>query len=126
MNKKKQKNKNIMPSDLTAYTIKKRKKMKNKMKTILVTESGQNWCLLEKETNAQVWKITDKGYKELLNSYKPNMIEDEDILDVVDIGDDEVRTLFQTSQTPTESDNTLDQFMENDKMSLSSNLKGSK
>jgi hypothetical protein len=54
------------------------------------------------------------------------MIEDEDILDVVDIGDDEVRTLFQTSQTPTESDNTLDQFMENDKMSLSSNLKGSK
>jgi len=100
--------------------------MKNKMKTILVTESGQDWCLLEKETNAQVWKITDKGYKELLNSYKPNMIEDEDILDVVDIGDDEVRTLFQTSQTPTESDNTLDQFMENDKMSLSSNLKGSK
>ena len=93
------------------------------MKTILVTESGQNWCLLEKETNAQVWKITDKGYKELLNSYKPNTIEDEDILDVVDIGDDEVRTLFQT---PTESDNTLDQFMENDKMSLSSNLKGSK
>jgi predicted naringenin-chalcone synthase len=101
----------------------KRKKMKNKMKTIHVTESGQDWRLLEKETNAQVWKITDKGFKRLLNSYKPNMIEDEDILDVVDIGDDEVRTLFQT---PTESDNTLDQFMENDKMSLSSNLKGSK
>ena len=93
------------------------------MKTILVTESGQNWCLLEKETNAQVWKITDKGYEELLNGCKASMIEDEDILDVVDIGDDEVRTLFQT---PTESDNTLDQFMENDKMSLSSNLKGSK
>ena len=89
--------------------------MKNKMKTILVTESGQDWCLLEKETNAQVWKITDKGYKELLNSYKPNTIEDEDILDVVDIGDDEVRTLFQTSQTPTKSDNTLEKFMKGEK-----------
>ena len=32
----------------------------------------------------------------------------------------------EVKQTPTESDSTLDQFMENDKMSLSSNLKGSK
>jgi hypothetical protein len=89
--------------------------MKNKIKTILVTESGQNWSEMCDDLNAQVWKITDKGYEELLNGCKASMIEDEDILDVVDIGDDEVRTLFQTSQTPTKSDNTLEKFMKGEK-----------
>ena len=32
----------------------------------------------------------------------------------------------EVKQTPTESDSTLDQFMENDKNVVSSNLKGSK
>ena len=67
------------------------------MKMILVTEQGQDWSLLEKETYAQVWKITDSGYEELLNHYKPNSIEHDDIIDIANLGDEEISSIFETS-----------------------------
>ncbi len=57
--------------------------MSEKTKIIIVTD-GEDWSVLDtKESYTEVWKITDKGYEELLNSYKPNMISEENIIDTV-------------------------------------------
>jgi len=63
-----------------------------KTKMIIVTDKGkgdqlgEEWSVLDiKESYTEVWKITDKGYEELLNSYKPNMISKENIIDTVSL-----------------------------------------
>ena len=59
---------------------------------IIVTDKGkghqlgEEWSVLDiKESYTEVWKITDKGYEELLNSYKPNAISAENIIDAVSL-----------------------------------------
>ena len=71
-------------------------------RSILVTEEGQNWSEINNNYDAEIWQLTEKGYQDLLVSYKTDMIEDEDILNVVDIGDEEVRTLFKSNSTTVE------------------------
>ena len=74
------------------------------MKTIL-TIGGDTWTDVSSSPNdTQVWKITDKGYKEVEDGLKPTMLDDEDIIDLVDFGDDQISSLFQTS--------TLDEHMQ--------------
>jgi|TARA_B110000858_G_C17520664_1_gene344662 hypothetical protein len=74
------------------------------MRTIL-TIGGDTWTDVSSSPNdTQVWKITDKGYKEVEEGLKPTMLDDEDIIDLVDFGDDQISSLFQTS--------TLDEHMQ--------------
>ena len=74
------------------------------MRTIL-TIGGDTWTDVSSSPNdTQVWKITDKGYKEVEDGLKPTMLDDEDIIDLVDFGDDQISSLFQTS--------TLDEHMQ--------------
>ena len=74
------------------------------MKTIL-TIGGDTWTDISSSPNdTQVWKITDKGYKEVEDGLKPTMLEDEDIIDLVDLGVDEIHRIFQT--------NSLDEHMQ--------------
>ena len=83
------------------------------MRTIL-TIGGDTWTDVSSSPNdTQVWKITDKGYKEVEEGLKPTMLDDEDIIDLVDFGDDQISSLFQTS--------TLDEHMQstNDEEALS-------
>ena len=74
------------------------------MRTIL-TIGGDTWTDVSSSPNdTQVWKITDKGYKQVEEGSKPTMLDDEDIIDLVDFGDDQISSLFQTS--------TLDEHMQ--------------
>ena len=76
------------------------------MRTIL-TIGGDTWTDVSSSPNdTQVWKITDKGYKEVEEGLKPTMLDDEDIIDLVDFGDDQISSLFQTS--------TLDEHLTED------------
>ena len=74
------------------------------MRTIL-TIGGDTWTDVSSSPNdTQVWKITDKGYKEVEDGLKPTMLDDEDIIDLVDLGVDEIHRIFQT--------NSLDEHMQ--------------
>tara|TARA_B100000787_G_scaffold47288_1_gene33976 strand:+ start:374 stop:628 length:255 start_codon:yes stop_codon:yes gene_type:complete len=74
------------------------------MRTIL-TIGGDTWTDISSSPNdTQVWKITDKGYKEVEDGLKPTMLDDEDIIDLVDLGVDEIHRIFQT--------NSLDEHMQ--------------
>ena len=74
------------------------------MRTIL-TIGGDTWTDISSSPNdTQVWKITDKGYKQVEEGLKLTMLDDEDIIDIVDLGDDEIIKIFQTS--------TLDEHMQ--------------
>ena len=74
------------------------------MRTIL-TIGGDTWTDVSSSPNdTQVWKITDKGYKEVEEGLKPTMLDDEDIIDVTNIEVDEIHRIFQT--------NSLDEHMQ--------------
>ena len=83
------------------------------MKTIL-TIGGDTWTDISSSPNdTQVWKITDKGYKEVEDGLKPTMLDDEDIIDLVDLGVDEIHRIFQT--------NSLDNHMHSTNVEEASN-----
>ena len=65
-------------------------------KMIIVTDKGkgdqlgEEWSVLDiKESYTEVWKITDKGYEELLNSDEPSKISEENIIDTVSLFTDD-------------------------------------
>ena len=67
-----------------------------KTKMIIVTDKGkgdqlgEEWSVLDiKESYTEVWKITDKGYEELLNSDEPSKISEENIIDTVSLFTDD-------------------------------------
>jgi len=83
------------------------------MRTIL-TIGGDTWTDISSSPNdTQVWKITDKGYKQVEEGLKLTMLDDEDIIDIVDLGDDEIIKIFQTS--------TLDEHMQSTNVEEASN-----
>ena len=83
------------------------------MRTIL-TIGGDTWTDISSSPNdTQVWKITDKGYKEVEDGLKPTMLDDEDIIDLVDLGVDEIHRIFQT--------NSLDEHMQSTNVEEASN-----
>ena len=67
------------------------------MRTIL-TIGGDTWTDISSSPNdTQVWKITDKGYKEVEEGLKPTMLDEDDIIDVTNIEVDEIHRIFQTN-----------------------------
>ena len=77
------------------------------MRTIL-TIGGDTWTDVSSSPNdTQVWKITDKGYKEVEEGLKPTMLDDEDIIDLVDFGDDQQTFIGNLNQTNVQFDSRI-------------------
>ena len=62
----------------------------NKNTKMIIVTDGEEWSVLDiKESYTEVWKITDKGYEELLNSDEPSKISEENIIDTVSLFTDD-------------------------------------
>ena len=62
----------------------------NKNTKMIIVTDDEDWSVLDtKESYTEVWKITDKGYEELLNSDEPSKISEENIIDTVSLFTDD-------------------------------------